>query len=785
MVDHMVLKAQKWVNATYGSVTGYNRCAEDGSTGWQTIYSLTRALQYELGITALSDNFGPTTFSRLVAHGAVSATSANVRIRIIAEAALYCKGYSGGDLDGSFTTNAQLGLTSLNTDMGFFVNGLATTVTPKVFKALLTMDAYVLVQRGDPAIRTCQQWLNAMYLNRGQFFIGPCDGLFSRNVQQALVLAIQYELGMTDSQVTGAIGPGTRNGLKSAAAHVSRTNGSATWIRLFQTAVACNRYRNGWDGPGGVYNEALETAVRGFQEFCKLTKTGTASYETWMSLLVSTGDPDRRGKAIDVMYPLNSATIATVKGLGYQYVGRYLTGGTNKVLTHSEIALIFDNGMSIFPLYQEWGNAVQYFSYDQGFEAGQAACAAADKFGIPAGTVLYFSVDYDAIDPEITSYVIPHFRGIAAAVTGHPTNFAVGVYGCRNVCIRLADAGLTSRSFVSGMSTGYSGNLGFPLPDNWSFDQISNLTVGTGAGALEIDNNIVSGRDLGVDNVSRPRDPNDTFYTYLIWLEARALQYRDQFGSPYSRAALVGQWLRLLDPVNNISKLGLDISNEVFGQFDQGFIDFVKGYAGRPDLLAPRDPAYLWDADPSHFGASFGGVVTNGFPARPLAGIADFGSWGGDLLSVLGQVYQAGTSESQAYAHASSLIATTASNSYFDRKDFFADVDAVVMGTAVRADSSLLLSDLFKRHYASVTTAKLRFDTFSSLRFDRSPGTLQEVAESMFGDMAGGTATTIRNGFWFKDFGDATCPTPSFVAAGVRSEVARAWASTVTTFANS
>jgi hypothetical protein len=288
-----------------------------------------------------------------------------------------------------------------------------------------------------------------------------------------------------------------------------------------------------------------------------------------------------------------------------------------------------------------------------------------------------------------------------------------------------------------------------------------------------------------VSRVSRPRDPNDTFYTYLIWLEARALQYREQFGSPYSRAVLVGQWLRLLDPVNNISRLGIDVSNEVFGQFDQGYIDFVKGYAGRPDLLPPRDPAYLWDSDPSHFGASFGGVVTNGFPARPLAGIADFGSWGGDLVSVLGQVYQAGTSESQAYAHAKSLIATTASNSYFDRKDFFADVDAIVMGSAVRSDPSLLLSDLFKSHYANVTSAKARFDRFHSLRFDRSGATLEAVARSMFDDMAGGTATVIRNAFWLKDFGGPTCPTPAMVAGGVRSEVARAWASTVLTYANS
>jgi hypothetical protein len=113
MVDQMVLKAQKWVNAAYGSVAGYNKCVEDGSTGWQTIYSLTRALQHELGITALSDSFGPTTMSKLIAYGNVGVVSSNMNMRIIAEAALYCKGYSGGGIDGAFGLSTQAGLTAL------------------------------------------------------------------------------------------------------------------------------------------------------------------------------------------------------------------------------------------------------------------------------------------------------------------------------------------------------------------------------------------------------------------------------------------------------------------------------------------------------------------------------------------------------------------------------------------------------------------------------------------------------------------------------------------------
>lgn len=782
MVDQMVLKAQRWVNSTYGSVSGYNRCAEDGNTGWQTIFSLTRALQHELGITALSDNFGPTTYARLTAYGPVGVNSSNMNMRKIAEAALYCKGYSGGVIDGAFDVGAtQIGLTSLVRDIGLPIQGAVTDVSPKVFKALLTMDAFVMTAGGKEPVRVCQQWLNATYIGRGQYFIGPADGHFSRSVQVALVYAIQYELGMTDSQVTGFIGPGTRDGLQRRAyvAAGSQDTGSGHWVRLFQCALAFNNYANRWGEGGGTFVDDLARIVKVFQRFCMLTETGAGDYRTWMSLLVSTGDPDRRGQAIDCMIPLNSVTIKTVKDHGYELAGRYLTGGTNKVLTHSEIALINDSGMSFFPLYQEWGDALQYFSYDQGRTAGAAACTAARGFGIPYGTVIYFSVDFDALDHEITSAVIPHFRGVRDAVEADGNRYAVGVYGCRNTCLRLQSAGLTSRSFVSGMSTGYSGNLGFPLPDNWAFDQIKNTVLGAGTpGAVEIDNNIVSRRDLGVSSVTRPREPNDGFYTMLTWLEARAGQWRAEH-TRRSGAELVAQFLRM-----RADEFKFRGSDTVFGELDAGFIDFVRGYPGRPDDYPLRDPKHHWDSDLDHFGASFGAVVNHGKPGNPLnVNLADFGTWGGDALSILGQWYKSGLDADEAYAFAKDLFATRADNSYMSLSDYFADVDAWNLGLESRAVPTAPMSALFRLHYATPEAAGERFADFYDRRFDGRADYVYLCAENMF-NMTGDTQTAlIRDAFWFKEFGDVLHPSPGQTSETAREGVARAFTETVVRFA--
>jgi peptidoglycan hydrolase-like protein with peptidoglycan-binding domain len=775
VVDQMVRQAQQWVNRTYGSVPGYHPCAETGRTGWDTMFSLTRALQYELGITTLCDDFGPTTFARLTGYGPVGVSSNNTKMRIIAEAALYCKGYSGGALDGSFGMDTQAGLTAIVRDMGLPVTTVVDNVTPKVFKALLNMDAYVLTgDDGSEAVQTCQRWLNGAYIGRGQFFVGPCDGHFSRDVQTALVCAIQYQLGMTDGQVTGAIGPGTRAGLQSQATvrHGSQDSGPTGWVRLFQCALAFNNYGNRWNDGGGTFNADLARIVKMFQRFCLLAETGAGDYQTWMSLLVSTGDPERFGTAIDCMMPLNDARLQTVKNRGHKIVGRYLTGGGDKALTHSEIALITGNGLSFFPIYQESGDGVQHFTYAQGRSAGAAACAAARGFGIPYGTVIYFSVDFDAQDNDITSAVIPHFQGVQDAMQADGNQYSVGVYGCRNVCLRLQSAGLASRSFVSGMSTGFSGNLGFPLPRNWAFDQIGNLTLAAGTpGEIEIDNDIVSGRDLGVSSVTRPQDANDGFYAMLVWLEARAGQWREQH-SRRSAPELVAQWLRMRS-----NTFGFDGSEIVFGNLDAGFIDFVRGCPGQPDDRPLRDPQYLWDADLDHFGASFGAVLHHGLTGDlDRVNLADFGTWGGDALSVLGQWYQSGLPASQAYAFATDRFGTRADNSYLSLSDYMADVDAWVLGQQSRTDPGIPLSTLFKQAYASPTTASARYVSFFARRFDSSAELAKVAAHNMFNGVGDQDTLLMRDGFWLRQFGNLQAPTPVSLPAEAHEGVTSAFA---------
>ena len=49
----------------------------------------------------------------------------------------------------------------------------------------------------------------------------------------------------------------------------------------------------------------------------------------------------------------------------------------------------------------------------------------------------------------------------------------------------MIDRGLAVAAYVSGMSTGYSGNMGFPMPREWHYNQIIELTDDLGSTTID------------------------------------------------------------------------------------------------------------------------------------------------------------------------------------------------------------------------------------------------------------------------------------------------------------
>ncbi|MDO3411002.1 DUF1906 domain-containing protein [Saccharibacillus sp. CPCC 101409] len=526
-MDARVLQTQKWLNSTYKTSVGYKHVDEDGLTGWNTIYSLTRALQLELGIsgTETSDSFGPKTESLFKPLRKQDAGAAKNNQYFILQGALFCKGYNPGGLTGNFFDGTEKAVKELQSDIGLTVQD--GVVTAALMKALMNMNSYKLSFKGRAEIRQAQQNLNQDY--NKYFGLMPTDGVYSRDTNKALIYALQAEEGLPVGTANGSFGPSTI----ARCPTLSENNAPRKLVQILQYALSCNGSEYDTGEFNGVYGARVKSKVSYFQSFMMLPVTGIADLTTIKQLLTSNGDTSRSAKACDASTILTEARAKTLVANGYEVIGRYLTGNVSdgkggvrsKAMTPDELKIIFNAGLRVFPIYQDGGYRSSYFVPGQGTIDGYKAHRAARQLGFPSGTSIYFAVDYDAYDYEVTEKLIPYFREIREAFDTLDNSktlpsYKISIYGARNTCIRTAAdyKAQTEFSFVSDMSTGFSGNLGFPMPDNWAFDQFFETSIGTGDGLIGIDKDAYSGRDPGVSALVQASDP-DKDALYAAWVE--------------------------------------------------------------------------------------------------------------------------------------------------------------------------------------------------------------------------------------------------------------------------
>lgn len=488
-MDEMVKRTQVYLNAMYGGNSGYEVIPENGITGWTTIYALTRALQIELGITATADSFGPTTISKFnskfpngIKQQNSSDTTEN-NIYAIIQGALWCKGYSTGatGITKHFYSGTGGAVKKMKEDAG--LTNTDSTVTLAVMKALLSMNQYVTLtlRGGNEKIRQIQQHFNNKYID----YIGlaPCDGVYGREMNQAMIKVLQAIEKFSVSEATGYFGEGTKNRLPMLP---SKTNEEA--IYLFRAALCCNGYdvllSTTWD-------TALENKIDEFQKDMLLTRTKKADTNTWMALLVSRGNTDRSSNGCDTRFEMTQDRLNILKANGYEVIGRYLTGGSFKELREGEVERIISNGMKLFPIFQESGANLEYFTSARGKIDAEKSTKAARKYGIPKDSIIYFAVDTDPLDGDITGKILPYFKSLSE---NFDPEYKIGVYGTRNVCTQVCNKGFAETSFVSDMSYGFSGNMGFKIPQKWNLDQYYEIKVSESGWDFDLDKTMYSGR---------------------------------------------------------------------------------------------------------------------------------------------------------------------------------------------------------------------------------------------------------------------------------------------------
>jgi hypothetical protein len=114
------------------------------------------------------------------------------------------------------------------------------------------------------------------------------------------------------------------------------------------------------------------------------------------------------------------STIACLKQNGIVFVGRYYSDTTHitgKKLTASEARLLSQNGIDIVTVYEDAPTEASYFSASRGTKDANGALAQAASVGQPAGSAIYFTVDYDATSSDIAGNITAYFA-ITRSTTG-------------------------------------------------------------------------------------------------------------------------------------------------------------------------------------------------------------------------------------------------------------------------------------------------------------------------------------------------------------------------------
>lgn len=477
--DSNIVTFQNWLNTIFGNSAGWVHITPNGNTGTTLMQATVRAFQIEHSITPTGE-LGPVTLACMKNMKPIVKMDPNDEPSVdvcLIQGALFAKGYNAGGITGIYYTTGVNAVRTMQQDAGIDVDGI---INWKVWAGLLSLFWFKLVDNGDSRIQKIQRQLNIDWAD--QLGIGPCDGVISRRTALSLIGALQAAEGLTvvDDLTQINFGPSTFS--KCPTLSINSSSSYAKYIKILQYALYVNGYET--NNFNGTYDESTRQQVSKMQTDYALVSVGAVSLgianpTTIKALMTSTGDQDRKAYACDCSTVLNRQQALDIKKAGYTHVGRYLTGSVGndfipKYLTKEEIKYISEAGLSVFLIYQDGGYYSEYFQNRmQGSEDARIAIEAARKIGAPTGSIIYFAVDFDCYGDEVIENIIPYFWSIKQVFFSgdNPKGYRIGIYAPRQVCTIISNKKYADASFICGMSWGFAGNLGFPLPKNWVFDQ--------------------------------------------------------------------------------------------------------------------------------------------------------------------------------------------------------------------------------------------------------------------------------------------------------------------------
>lgn len=333
------------------------------------------------------------------------------------------------------------------------------------------------------------------------------------------------------------------------------------------------------------------------------------------------------------------------------------------------------------------------------------------------------------------------FKAVHDSVTEIPNwTFEIGVYGTRNVCESIISKGFASTAFIAGMSWGWSGNMGFPMPKKWSYNQIAGSTLTSGSKVIDIDKVVVSSKatSASLSDVTVPpttqkgEAPTATGFDMLFeWVvRAELASERAGIAQPQLAEVVLGflrkptYWSEDL----KTSLLWQAYTPEALIPQRAGAEQLMSAIDTTKDVRKEAETGSASYHDYPHLAASTLGYLCHpeqgSVPVGNVFSLGDLGAWELDLITLWRDYLNSGVADLRTYMRRK-FAALPAGDSSMSFADTIADADAYLIASELLRDRSRRLSTVLRTLYKQHSVD--RFAAFYAMRFQGSKDVFSEV----------------------------------------------------------
>lgn len=176
----------------------------------------------------------------------------------------------------------------------------------------------------------------------------------------------------------------------------------------------------------GNFDSNSDSLARSFQSKMAISVDGKIGPTSWQYLF---GHYFYPVVGCDTATTLDASKIQALANKGMTFVGRYLPG-SNYPITVAEKNLLLSKNFSIVSIWEKGSpTSVNYFSSSRGTSDAKLAISGATSIGQPTGTPIYFAVDYDATEADVSGKINDYITAIIAEFNRQNNPYKVGLYG--------------------------------------------------------------------------------------------------------------------------------------------------------------------------------------------------------------------------------------------------------------------------------------------------------------------------------------------------------------------